>query len=145
MRRRRVLSLVAALPALAGPALVALARARPAAAQAPPGPPQPVYDVVSVVVQPVSGTPGAVRVAALGRTRTGGWTTPRLVPRPVPNPMPGKLAFDFVAVPPRPDRFVTQVLTEVRAEIVIDRLGPEIRLIEVNAERNRVEAPVKAG
>jgi hypothetical protein len=138
MRRRRVLSILAALPGVAW-----LGRARPARAQ--DRAPRLVYDVVSVTVEPVAGAQGAVRVAALGRTRTAGWTAPRLVPRPVPNPMPGKLAFDFLAEPPAPGRFVAEVLTEVRAEIVIERVGPEIRLIEVQAERNRAEAPVKSG
>lgn len=121
------------------------AAAMPAAAPAPAqSGPRPIYDVVAVTIEPVAGRPGAVRVVAIGRAPTAGWTRPELRPRPVPNPIPEKLAFDFVAEPPPPDRFVAQVLTEIRAEYVIERLGPEIRVIEVQATRNRVEAPVKS-
>ena len=97
-----------------------------------------VYQVSEVQLHILKSRPPQLDISADGTVRTSGWKNAELSPYVyVTPPEDGIQEFDFVAEPP--DGVVSQVITPISANTIMEEIPDWLKGVRVYAETNQVE------
>jgi len=100
-----------------------------------------VDSVKKVEVALLKSKPPKLSIKAEGEVPTGGWSAGELVAFVYVQPPPdGIYDFDFVAKPPPAGSVVTQVVSPISAEKVLNDIPKGLRGVRIHAASNQKEA-----
>jgi hypothetical protein len=100
-----------------------------------------VGSVKKVEIALLKSKPPKLSIKAEGEVPTGGWSAAELVAFVYVQPPPdGIYDFDFVAEPPPAGSAVTQVVSPISAEKVLETIPEGLRGVRIHAASNQKEA-----
>jgi ABC-type oligopeptide transport system substrate-binding subunit len=115
--------------------------AAPQPPQIPPGTEVSLASVNSVMLNRPQDAPGSLIIDVSGVAPSAGWTNPRLVEDAEANSDASVKTYKFVATSPAKEQQDHQQQA-IEAELRVDALPPEVKLIRVISASNEISAPI---
>jgi hypothetical protein len=98
-----------------------------------------IYEIQDVQLSLLKTNPPKLRIVATGTVPTGAWSEPLLVPFVyIQAPPDGIYDFDFVATPPPPGTVVTQAITKISVEHIVEGIPAGLKGVRIHSSRNAV-------